>query len=352
MDFNELDSKKKEDEYGEGKENHFDEKQNNEILEKRNNKKKMKNKQSKIQQQRRKKLRLIKKKKKKKNLLFVVKVILILVLLITYYIIFTIVSTSKANNLISFDFTNDSLNKVYTDSLKIFISLIRQVDLYEKNLINCHTMLKFYKMQIKSINEISIPKFGNLIMQISGNSELKKDTINKFSSLYSNNACNELMEYSSDLVYCENFWSGVLSKGMEQAIAQMGVIIGTVIDELQAINSENNDKTLIDIMKNSAFIEYMQFNQYYLFKAYNTTEFIFNEFRSEKLSSIQNLVKKIFYFYIIISFLLFSLLIYFVHSFNNLFSAFLNFIGILPLKFLLDDEQFYYEIVKSGEKYF
>ena len=352
MDFNELDSKKKEDEYGEGKENHFDEKQNNEILEKRNNKKKMKNKQSKIQQQRRKKLRLMVSFFTKKNLLFVVKVILILVLLITYYIIFTIVSTSKANNLISFDFTNDSLNKVYTDSLKIFISLIRQVDLYEKNLINCHTMLKFYKMQIKSINEISIPKFGNLIMQISGNSELKKDTINKFSSLYSNNACNELMEYSSDLVYCENFWSGVLSKGMEQAIAQMGVIIGTVIDELQAINSENNDKTLIDIMENSAFIEYMQFNQYYLFKAYNTTEFIFNEFRSEKLSSIQNLVKKIFYFYIIISFLLFSLLIYFVHSFNNLFSAFLNFIGILPLKFLLDDEQFYYEIVKFGEKYF
>ena len=351
MDFNELDSKKKEDEFGEGIEKN-EEKQSNKILEKRNDKKKMKNKQSKIQQQRRKKLKLMISFFSKNNFFFLIKVIFILISFITYYIIFIIISSEKERDCVSFDFINNSLYEVYSDSLEIYLSFIRQVDLYEKNLINCYTINNFYKMEINSINNISIPKFGNLIMEITGFSDLKKDTINKFNSLYKINACKELMEYSSDLVYCEKFWSGVLSKGMEQAITQMGVYIGTVIDELQAINSENNNKMLIDLMGNSAFIEYIQFNEYYLFKAYNATSHIFVEFRQEKLNSIQKLMTKILYIYIFLSCVLFILLFYFVHSFNSLFLSFLNFIGILPLKFLLEDEQFYHEIIKFGDKYY
>ena len=352
MDFNEIDSKKKEDEYPDGHYNIFEEKQSNEIAEKRRNRKKMKNKQSKIQQQRRKKLNFMISFFRKKNIFFLIQVIFILVLLITYYIIFTIISSRKESNLISFDNINDSLNCVYSNSLEIFISLIRQLDSYEKNLINCSTLGNFKKMEINSISNISIPKFGNLIMQIIGNSELDKKTINKFSSLYSDNACKELMEYSNEINNCEIFWSGVLSKGIEQAITQMGVIIGTVLDELQSINSEHNSRTLIDLMGNSAFIEYVQFNEYYLFKAYNKTIIIFEEFRNEKLKYIQALITKILYIYIIISLILFALLVILVYKFNFLFSSFLNFIGILPLKFLSDDQQFYNEIIKFADKYF
>ena len=45
-------------------------------------------------------------------------------------------------------------------------------------------------------------------------------------------------------------------------------------------------------------------------------------------------------------------MIYFVYNFNALFNSFLNFIGIFPPKYLYEDENFYKEIVKFGEKYF
>ena len=351
MELNDLESKKKDEENGEDKEK-LEEKPSDEIIEKSKNKKKMRSKQSKIQQQRRKKLNFMISFFRKNNILFLIKVILILILSLTYYFIFTFISKKYGNDLANFDKLHDSLNKVYSDSFDIFISLKRELDYYEKNLINCKTMGNFQPMNIKKINDLKIPKFGNLIMQITSNSDFKKETLERFNSLYSNNACKEIMEYSHEISFCENFWSGVLSKGMEQAITQMGVVIGTVLDEIQSINNAENNRMLFDLMNQSSFIEYEQFNEYYLFKAYNKTGNIFTDFRSEKLDNILKLLRILLYIYIVISLILFCLLFYFVYSFNHLFSSFINFIGILPLKYLSEDENFYNGIAKFGEKYF
>ena len=279
-------------------------------------------------------------------------ILLIFLSSLIYYINFSFISRKYGNDLINFDILHDSLNKVYSDSFEIFISLKRELDYYENNLIDCKTMGNFQPMNIKKISDLKIPKFGNLIMQISSNSDCKKETLERFNSLYSNNACKEIMEYSHEIIYCENFWSGVLSKGMEQAITQMGAVIRTVLDEIQSINNEDNNRRLFDLIKKSSFIEYEQFNEYYLFKAYNKTAMIFTDFRSEKLNHILRLFRILLYIYIIISFTLFCLLFYFVYSFNYLFSSFINFIGILPLKFLLEDDNFYKVLVKFGDKYF
>ena len=351
MELNDdLDSKKKDEENREGNDN-LEEKPSKEI-EKRKNKRKMRNKQSKIQQQRRKKLNFMISFFRKNNILFLIKVILILFLTVSYYIIFSFISKKYGNDLINLDNLHDSLNKVYSDSLEIFISLKRELDLYENNLINCKTIGNFQPMNIKEVSDLKIPKFGNLIMQITSNSDFKKETLERFNSLYSNNACKEIMEYSHEITFCENFWSGVLSKGMEQAITQMGVVIGTVLDEIQSINNGENNRMLFDLMNQSSFIEYEQFNEYYLFKAYNKTAMIFTDFRSEKLNHILRFFRILLYIYIIISFALFCLLFYFVYTFNYLFSSFINFIGILPLKYLSEDENFYNGIAKFGEKYF
>ena len=207
-------------------------------------------------------------------------------------------------------------------------------------------------MNIPKIGQINIPKFGNIIMQIKSNTGFKQETLDKFNSLYSDNLCNELTESDDEKNKCEIFWSGVLSKGLEQSIAQMGVIIGTVLDELSSLNDIKNNRTLLTLLEQSSFIEYMQFCEYYLFKAYNETSNIFTDFRSEKLWGIKKLINLIFLVYIIVTICLFSLLIYFVYSFNYLFSSFVNFIGILPSKYLSEDENFYNEIVKFGDKYF
>ena len=271
---------------------------------------------------------------------------------LTYYLAFAFMRTRFGKDLLNFDLICDSLNKVYSDSYNLFISLKRQLDYYESNLIDCKTIGKFQPMKIKKISDITIPKFGNLIMQITSISDLKKESLEKFISLYSSNACQQLMKFSYEISYCENLWSGVLSKGIEQGEIQMGVIIGSVLDELRSLNNASNGRILLDLMKDSSFIEYEQFNEYYLFKAYNKTGIIFKEFENEKLESIKSVIMNFLFTYIIISFVFFCFLIYFIYNFNYLFSSFLNFIGILPIKFLSEDKHFYYEIVKFGDKYF
>ena len=82
---------------------------------------------------------------------------------------------------------------------------------------------------------------------------------------------------------------------MEQAITQMGVVIGTVLDEIQSINNGQNSRMLFDLRNQSSFIEYEQFNEYYLFKAYNKTGNIFTDFRSEKLDNILKLLRILLY---------------------------------------------------------
>jgi hypothetical protein len=206
-------------------------------------------------------------------------------------------------------------------------------------------------MIFPQIGEIDTPKFGNLIMEIIGNSDLNEETINNFSKVFQNNACEILIQYSNEMEYCRNFWSGVLVKGLEQAIIQMDIIIGTVIDELKSLNDKNNI-TLLNLMSESSYIEYVQFNAFYLYRAYLNKFQIFDEFNKQKLEAIFKGLKILFLFYIIISFVLFTLLIYFVYSYNSLFNSFLNFVGIFPTKYIFEDELFYNEIIKFGDKYF
>ena len=42
---------------------------------------------------------------------------------------------------------------------------------------------------------------------------------------------------------------------------------------------------------------------------------------------------------------------YFVYTYRNILSSFLYFIGILPSKYLSEDENFYKEIIKLGHDY-
>ena len=349
IDLNELDSKKKDDDDGE--KNDIIVEKNSEEFEKKRNRKKMRSKQSKIQQQRRKKLSLMITYFWSSNIFFQIKVALIFVLTLGYYIINILISKSNRNDYLKFDEMNDSLNDVYEESISNFVRLKRELDKYELYYTDCNTINNASKMNIPRINNITIPKFGNLIMQISRNSDFQKKTLQKFNNLYSNDACEQIMEYSYQLDYCKNFWSGVLTKGIEQAITQMGVVIGTVVDELQALNDDPNLK-LSDLLSSSSFIEYEQFNQYYLFKSYKKTSAIFNELRDEKLKAIKTMNRLILYFYIVAVILLFALFYYFLYKFSYLFNSFLNFIAILPIKYISEDENFYNEIIKFGDKYY
>ena len=340
----------KDDEEGEGNDV-IEEKNSNKISRKIKTIERDKNKKNKIQQHRRNKLKLMTTFFRVNTLFFQFKIILILSSSLTYYILSIFIKSSKKNSIINFFELNEALNYVFKNSYDIFISLERKLDIYERSLINCSTIGNFTEMIFPQIGEIDTPKFGNLIMEIIGNSDLNEETINNFSKVFQNNACEILIQYSNEMEYCRNFWSGVLVKGLEQAIIQMDIIIGTVIDELKSLNDKNNI-TLLRLMTESSYIQYVQFNAFYLYRAYLNKFEIFDEFNNQKLNGIIKGLKILFLFYIIISLVLFTLLIYFVYSYNSLFNSFLNFVGIFPTKYIFEDELFYNEIIKFGDKYF
>ena len=351
MDFNDLDSKKKEEEEKDGNEQNEDHKS----IEKGKNKKKKRhgNKQNKIQQQKKKKLNLMTSFFSRTNILFIVKIIIVMLVALSYYLLVALMKTKYKSEYLIFDHINSSMFGVYKDSYNIFLSLKRELDIYERHLLNCKTIGSTnYDMDIPNINSINIPKLGNLIIQITGSSNFDKNTLNKFTLLYSENACKALIESSPEIKYCEKFWSGVLLKGMEQAITQMGVVIGSVLDELMSLNDVETTKILLDLMDQSSFIIYEQFIEYYLLKSYNKTNYIFKELRDQQLNSIINIMRYILWVYSFISVILFVFLTYFIYSSKYTLNSFLNFIGILPSQYISEDENLYNEIIKFGNNYF
>ena len=345
MDFND-DSKKKEEENKEGKE-----KNEGKSYEKNTNKRKT-NKQNKIQQQRKKKLQAMKLYFTKKNILFILKILLIIIMTFLYYVISEIMKSNYKNSYLSFDSINDSIISAYKQSYDIFIPLKRELDLYELYYINCEEIGDFKKMEFPKIGNISTPKIGNLLLEISENSDFDDKTRESFDSLFNENACLSLTNNDEEQKICEQFWSGILVRGLEQAIIQMGGIISSVLDELDSLNDITNQKTLITLNKESSFIIYEQFMEYYLLKAYKITISIFSDLRRQTIEASLSKLTLFLIIFIVVLVILCLLFLYFIYDSKNLFNSFLNFICILPSKYISEDKNFYKEIIQFGNKYY
>jgi hypothetical protein len=181
---------------------------------------------------------------------------------------------------------------------------------------------------------------------------LNSASTKELNNLYNSDACAVLFpEDENEYNICAKFWSSILVKGMEQSITQMSVIINTVIDELNSLNNEN--KNFEDILEpSSSFSQYEFFVEYYLFKSYMKTVEIFSDFRLSKLNSTRKIFYGILYGYIVGAVILFFILLYFVYSSKYVFNSFLNFIGILPVKYLIEDEMLYKDILKLEQHIF
>ena len=308
--------------------------------------------QNKIRQLKKKKLKTMILFLSKNNLFFIIKIIIIFFITLSYYLCMTYIISRYKNDFLVFDSIIDSIYGVYKDSYDIFIIFKRELDLYERQLINCTTLQYHYHLKIPSSNNITTPKLGNLLMQITGSSNFEKETINRFNLLYSENACLLLIENEKDMKFCQKYWSGVLLKGMEQTITHMGVVIGLVINELQTLNLYNDPKFLFNLVNESSFITYEQFTEYYLLRAYNKTIYVFKSLRKEKLNSIYSGINHIFLIYFIVLIILFIALTYILYNYKYIFNTFLNFIGILPIQYIYEDEILYQEIIKFGNKYY
>ena len=297
------------------------------------------------------------------NLLFTLKVLCVLLISVTYYLVIMLIQSSKKKDYLSFDTTTNSIEGLYRDSFDIFLLFKTELATYEnlytnklianktiqsgKNAtitlsddtnvtcsnISCVEEIPNYSMDIPTSSEIITPKLGNLLMPLVN--DLSGDSANTLNNLYNSDACAVLFDKNStNYTTCSEFWSSILVKGMEQSITQMSVVINTVIDELNSLK-EGSKKFEDIIEKGSSFANYEVFVEYYLFLAYMKTVDIFDDFRDDKLKNIKKTFNTILICYIVGAILLFFVLLYFVYSSKSVFNSFLNFIGILPVKYLV-----------------
>ena len=336
----------------------LDSNKNDTKIEEQNGKKEVKNseklkkqKQNKAQIKK-KKIQLITKFFKNNNYFMIIKIFLTAFFSLTYYIIMFLIKAKYKNRYIAFESINDSIDTVIKNVLDLFLPIKREVEQYEKKLINCQNLDGFYHMNLSKIEDIKIPNFGNLVLDIIDDKDFKEQTKNNFQLLFNQNLCQNLTQSEKGLAYCNEFWSGILKEGLGQAIIQLGVIISQSIDELNSLNDNNNNRTLMSLINKSSFFQLELFCEYYLRREYKYIESSFRLLRNEKLNAINKVMRYILVIYLIISIFLFLLLFYFIYSYKNVFNSFIYFIGIIPHKYLSEDKSFYREVTRFGSRYY
>ena len=350
-----------------GKRHHKDDKNDKKMRNKKGGK------QNKLQQARNKKKKTMSKFFFHYNLFFILKIMSIIIISISYYLVFMLIEKQKKQDYLKFDSSTNQIEGIYKSSFDIFLSLKTQLEPYEelvseiKNAneslqqnpnqpvtignvtcynISCLDSILKFEMTVPSAADIETPKLGNLLMPLVNDMGKITNSATELNNLYNSDACEVLFKNDSNAYNnCSTFWQGILLKGMEQSITQMSVILNTVIDELNSLNT--NKKTLEELIDNSSsFSQYELFIEFYLFKAYMKTVDIFQIFRESNLKDMKQIFKMICYIYVIGCFLLFFIMLYFVYSSRYVFNSFLNFIGIIPVKYLMEDDTLYKDVLK------
>ena len=304
---------------------------------------KKKNKQNKLQQQRLKKKKIMSDYFIKYNIYFGLKITFLFLLSTSFFIATMGAMEIMKRNYKKFDSTVESINLVYYKSFQTFMIFKEQIEILHRKKDNS-------KLRIPSDDDIEKPKIGNSLMYFIRSSKYSKKNLGTMTKLYSNDACEVLSKNASEYGFCGKIFSSILTKGLEQSIVQLGLILTSCIEEL---NSLNANRTLKDIYSvNNTFPSYEIFMGYYMIESFLLTQNMFESFRNDEKRYIFVVVNLILGIYVVLLVILISLFVYFIYLYKKVENSFLNFIGILPAKFIADDESFYKAIFKFGQYFY
>ena len=294
------------------KENNSKIKNENNIRKDKNPKNK-KNKQNKIQQQKLKKIKIMSKYFYKLNSFFGLKIGIFFLLSITYFIMTTILTNLTKKSHKKFDTVVEQIDKVYFYSYEIFLTFLEQIENFSNN--NNKSLLKF-----PEDSDLEKPKFGNSLLYLSKQYKKMEEPTKLLDEIYNNNACQVITEEPLDIFLCEQILSSIITKGIEQAVIQMDIILTNVIDELNTLKDYSTINDLIHM--NSTYSEYELFMGKYMLFAFFKTHSIFEIFRNSEKSYIFELNKRILIIYGIIYCFLLIFVYYFISSYKNVINSF------------------------------
>ena len=304
--------------------------------------KKRGHKQNKIQQQRIKKKKVMSLYFYKENILFAIKTSIILICFISFFILSYLVYKLNLDNFLKFDNSITEIEELYYNSFRIFLSFKYELEKFQED--------PNYKISILSGKDIQLPNFGNSLNDLTQNKIYSQENKDILTQLYNGDLCSLLFRGGShDFNNCKEFLSSILLKGMEQAIIQISVIINNVIDELSLItNLDDFNNTVYGNGTN--FKKYELFTQYYLLLSYLKNDEIIDKLRTDETKNVSKLTTNIIIIYFVVFLLLFILLCYFIFMYKYIYNSLFNFIAILSVKFISDDEKFYEKIIELDKK--
>ena len=338
-----LDDIDNDDEFREKNENDDDNKnvnKNQEIKNKKKvNMKKKKNKQNKLYLQKLKKTKNMSNYFLRFNFLFTIKLAVSFLIFIIYFIITILLYSNYQKNFNNFDNSLIEVNKIY---LNIFNTLLNFKKIIEKFTYQNET-----DITIPNDTELTQPKLGNTLFDILHNSKYSTEYLDTIKNLYNENACEVLNKNIDNDTYCETLFSSVLLKGLDQVIVQMSIIINNCIDDLTMLKKTKNLKDFYSI--DNYYYKYEILVGYYIFNSFLVTVNAFDVFRENEIEYITRIRGIIIAVFSVFIFLIIILCFYFVYQFKTIGNSFWNFIGILPNKFISDDENFYDSIIKLGK---
>ena len=339
-----------------------------------NDKKKSKRKKiSKSQQEKNDKIEIMSSYFFKFNLILAIEIIFILVLYLSYYIFIQQIYIGKKKNFLEFDDLENTLlgiflriNQIYTEFQYVIVNYLyfkRIKNLIKEDLENGKTEiyvngyifssledLNNYNYDIK-IPDISFNKIGTLLVPLIAdisidNTDIKtQSSVKQLKELYNGNVCNVLYDKSNTLYSeCSTFWSSILIQGLENTIIEYGLKIA----ELQNYFIDWNNGLLTGelVYESDLFFDFEYFIIYFFSDAFYKTIELMSDLRIQKINSIKKLFELTLILYLALIFLLYMLLIFLVHKMKINFNKFLNFVAIIPIQYLRDDDDFFNDVLR------
>ena len=312
----------------------------NKLIKKKENVKKKKNKQNKLHLQKIKKRKNMSNYFFKFNLFFIIKISISYILLNIYFIVTILFFSSYKNSFIELDKSLSTINKIYMNLFKTLLT-------FEKEIENLLADEAHYEIVIPDDSQLAQLNLGNTFFNIFQSSKYSNYYINKLKTLYNENACQILVENITNDKYCENIFSSLLKKGLDQTIVHMSIIINNCKDELTSLKTTKNLTDMFSIY--GYYYNFELLVGYYFFNSFLITREAFTVFREDERNYAFNIHKTITIIYLVFAFIILLYCSYFIYAYQKKGKSFWNFIGIIPNKFILDDENFYDSVVKLGE---
>jgi len=298
---------------------------------------------NKIQQQKVKKKNIMSNYFHKSCILYGLKIGLILIFSTIYFGITIAINLNMKKRYKKLDSIIEQINNAYFDSFKILILFKEQFEI----LLNTGDKTK---LNIPKDSEIIRPKFGSSLIYIINQKRYSKESLKIFDNLYNNNACQEINNTSTEEIYCESIFNSILTKGLEQSISQMSIIITNCINEL---NGLKENKTMNELLSgDNDYAKFETFVGIFMLKSFLKTQDIFKVFRNDEKLLMFDFLKKTLIIYCIIYIILLLSMIYFIYEYKIIINSFFNFIGILPAKFIVDDNNLYQLILKLEKDFY